>query len=179
VHVSRYFSRYRDRKRMIRNISFTIATIACAMCGLCIVMTKSANILIILPIPAYNHIFTYRILWNALSQRGHKVVVVTTNSITDSNLTNITEINLQLDYTVIHKQDYIRNPANQTWLHALHDHMWLLSQKLVTIVYEHPHMRKMYAPDSDERFDAVMVELLMTPGLYPLAHRFNAPLIGK
>jgi UDP:flavonoid glycosyltransferase YjiC (YdhE family) len=142
-------------------------------------MTKSANILIILPIPAYNHIFTYRILWNALSQRGHKVVVVTTNSITDSNLTNITEINLQLDYTVIHKQDYIRNPANQTWLHALHDHMWLLSQKLVTIVYEHPHMRKMYAPDSDERFDAVMVELLMTPGLYPLAHRFNAPLIGK
>jgi len=57
--------------------------------------------------------------------------------------------------------------------------MWLLSQKLVMTTYEHPQVRKIYAPDSDEKFDAVIVELLMTPALYPLAHRFNASLIGK
>jgi len=164
---------------MIRRISFAIATIVCAMSSLCILTAESANILMILPVPAYNHQLTYRTLWTTLSQRGHKVVVVTTAPLNDPDLTNLTEIHLQCDYSIMQNQDFVRALGNQTWLHALYDRIWLLSQKLVTMVYEHPQVRKIYAPDSNERFDAVIVELLMTPGLYSLAHRFNAPLIGK
>ncbi|XP_053995631.1 uncharacterized protein LOC128885558 [Hylaeus anthracinus] len=39
-------------------------------------------------------------------------------------------------------------------------------------------VKKLYAPNSNEKFDLVMAELIWTPSLFAFAHRFNAPLIG-
>lgn len=57
--------------------------------------------------------------------------------------------------------------------------MWPIYREVVEDVYKHPKVREIYASDSDQKFDIVIAEVFNSPGLYALAHRFNAPLIGK
>ncbi|XP_011867622.1 PREDICTED: UDP-glucuronosyltransferase 2B13-like isoform X2 [Vollenhovia emeryi] len=45
-------------------------------------------------------------------------------------------------------------------------------------VLSHPDLAKYHANGTDVQFDAVIAEMIMTPAIYMLAHRFNAPLIG-
>ncbi|XP_071649151.1 UDP-glucosyltransferase 2-like [Temnothorax longispinosus] len=140
---------------------------------------KTARILVIVPIPSYSHQICYQSLWIALSQRGHEVVLITTDPINDPSLTNLTEINLQSNYHII-KLNFAKNviAGTHTWLSTSRTLLWALSGDIAENTFKHPKVRKMYAPDSDKKFDLVIVETVKIPSFYALAHRFNAPLIG-
>ncbi|RLU27377.1 hypothetical protein DMN91_001181 [Ooceraea biroi] len=166
------------RQKMAKNIRYTVAMIVCIVCCLCIITTKSANILAILPTPSYSHQIPYQILWTTLSQRGHKVVVITTDPINDPSLKNLTEVNLQSSYYLMRNLKLIGDDGAIPWFNILRGQIWQVSQDLASMIYEHPEVQKLYVPDSDEKFDVVIIETFTLPSLYPLAYRFNAPLIG-
>lgn len=86
---------------------------------------------------------------------------------------------MQSLYSIFQKIKFYNNEEAQTWLNGLHKHIWSATNEVVTRIYEFPQIRKLYAPDSNEKFDVVIAETLFTPGIYAFAHRFNAPLIGK
>lgn len=133
----------------------------------------------ILTVPSYSHQVPFQPLWVALSQRGHKVVVVTTNPIKDPSLTNLTEIDFSSYYKIFKTIDYANLRFNSTWFDITRGPLWDALMELTKKTFEHPEVRKLYAPNSGEKFDVVLAELNVSPGLYALAHRFNAPLIGK
>jgi len=138
---------------------------------------ETARILAIIPIPSYSHQIPFRPIWTTLSQRGHKVVVITTDPINDPSLTNLTEINLKFNYEIIKKIDFTK--VDDLWINVERNQIWPLSLEIVENVYKHPEVRKMYVADSNQKFDVVIVETVKAPSFYALAHRFNAPLIGK
>lgn len=143
------------------------------------VPAEGARILAIVPTPSYSHQIPYRPLWISLSQRGHKVVVLTTDPINDPSLTNLTEIDFQYNYALVRAVNFVENGYTVSWLDVVQYGFWKIAGKLSESMYEHPEVRKMYAPNSGEKFDVVLIEVLTSPALYALAHRFNAPLIGK
>ncbi|XP_071564735.1 UDP-glucosyltransferase 2-like [Temnothorax nylanderi] len=141
---------------------------------------KTARILAIVPIPSYSHQICYQSLWIALSQRGHEVVLITTDPINDPSLTNLTEINFQSNYQLMKKLNFVKNvmAGTHAWLRTSRTQIWPLCGDAAENIFKHPKVRKMYAPDSDEKFDLIIVETVKMPSFYALAHRFNAPLIG-
>lgn len=162
--------------RSIAIITFWMASFLCIAAPI-----EAARILAIIPIPSYSHQIPYRPIWSTLSQRGHEVVVLTTDPINNSNLTNLTEINFKNNYAELQQTvDFLKNALNgETWLKAEYEKVEIVCNKISENIYKHHEVRKMYAPDSGQKFDVVIVEVLMTPSLFALAHRFNAPLIGK
>lgn len=152
-------------------------------CYLCIATTtEAARILAIIPIPSYSHQIPYRPIWTTLSQRGHEVVLLTTDPINDPSLTNLTEISFKHAYKFFKELNinFVNNlNGAYSWLDTAREQLWPMGRELTKDIYEHPQVRKMYAPNSGEKFDLVIIENLKSPALYALARRFNAPLIGK
>lgn len=151
------------------------------MCFLCIVtpFLEAARILAIIPVPSYSHQVAFQSLWTALSRRGHELVVLTTDPVNDPSITNLTEIDLHDNYNTLKGANHVKGMEQYTWIALERNIFFSIGHTLTENIYKHSEVRKMYAPDSDQKFDVVIVEIVKTPGLYPLAHRFNAPLIGK
>ncbi|XP_025163006.1 UDP-glucuronosyltransferase 2B9 isoform X1 [Harpegnathos saltator] len=146
---------------------------------LCVVkLTEGARILAMVAAPSYSHQIAFQSLWAALSQRGHQVVVFTTDPIGDPSLTNLTEIDFRHTYDILRKIDYAKLRYSHNWLSIMQDYLQDNFEAIVEEIFKHPEVRKLYAPNSGEKFDVVLAEVVTAHGLYALAHRFNAPLIG-
>lgn len=146
---------------------------------------ETARILAIIPVPSYSHQIPYRSIWAALSRKGHEIVLVTTDPINDPSLTNLTEINFHFNYELLRRlnidfaSNMLKGEMGLNWIDITRTHLWSLAKDQAENIYKHPKIREMYVPDSDKKFDVVIVETFLSPSLYALAHRFNAPLIGK
>lgn len=139
----------------------------------------SKRLLIITPAPSYSHQVVFRPLCLALHKRGHEVVVLTPNAVNDPTLTNYTEIDFSFEYQKIDDTDFSQIRWNFTQLGGLKTRLLRLGHDIAEDVLSHPDLLKFYANDTNEHFDAVIAEMIMTPAIYMLAHRFNAPLIGN
>nr|XP_012218629.1 PREDICTED: UDP-glucuronosyltransferase-like isoform X1 [Linepithema humile]XP_012218630.1 PREDICTED: UDP-glucuronosyltransferase-like isoform X1 [Linepithema humile] len=169
-----YTRKLKRKMGLIAIVTFWMASFLCMA-----VPIEAARILAIIPIPSYSHQIPYRPIWITLSQRGHEVVVLTTDPINNSNLTNLTEIDFKHNYEQIQRLDFLKNILNgETWITTQQEQIEPMGHVITENIYQHDKVRKMYAPNSDQKFDVVIAEVLITPGLYALAHRFNAPLIG-
>lgn len=136
------------------------------------------RILGVIPTPSYSHQIPYRRLWLELVKRGHEVVLITTNPI-PTNVTNLTQIDVSGSYANLRQINFMqRYFAGETWMTFITKELRPLSLILANTVLNNTELKKMYAPDSNVHFDLVIMEMLFTPALYVLAHRFNAPLIG-
>lgn len=151
------------------------------ICLLCTItpFLEAARILAIIPVPSYSHQVAFQSIWSALSRRGHEVIVLTTNPINDPSLTNLTEINCQESYETLEGANHVESMRKYTWITLERIQMFDIGHTLTENIYKHPEVRKMYALNSNQKFDLIIAEVVKTPGLYPLAHRFNAPIIGK
>ncbi|XP_025162998.1 UDP-glucuronosyltransferase 2B9 [Harpegnathos saltator] len=146
---------------------------------LCVVkLTEGARILAIVAVPSYSHQIAFHPIWAALSRRGHQVVLFTTDPIGDPSLTNLTEIDFRHTYDVIKNIDYAKLRYTYDWMTLQQGILQYKSLAIIEEIFKHAEVRKLYAPNSGEKFDVVLAEAVITPGLYALAHRFNAPLIG-
>lgn len=141
-------------------------------------MTDSKRILAIIVGPWYSHQVVHRSLFTALNKRGHELVVVTSNPIRDPTLKNYMEIELPNVSEIIEK--FLINV--QLWNISVDESIKLALEccnELNVAIFDDPKFVKYYRHDSNEKFDAVIVEAIAGIGLYAMAHRFNAPLIGE
>ncbi|XP_018352955.1 PREDICTED: UDP-glucuronosyltransferase 1-9-like [Trachymyrmex septentrionalis] len=139
-------------------------------------ITNAGRILVIIPTPLYSHQLVFQSLCLALNRRGHELVVVTPQSIKDSTLTNYTEIELPpLDYLI---KQYKENVQRQVSITDLLKFGWTLTYKMSIIIFDNPKLKKLYHSNSNEKFDAVILESIAYPSLSIMSYRFNAPLIG-
>ncbi|XP_011863824.1 PREDICTED: UDP-glucuronosyltransferase 2C1-like [Vollenhovia emeryi] len=144
------------------------------------------RILFVSNYPAYSHQITYRSLCLELHKKGHEIVSATTVPMKNSSLTNYTEIDLQYfygykDFPGIKTIPYASLTVASLELQLLEFERtvaWPSLHVLNREVYKNPEMKKLYAVDSNEHFDAVIVAQGPTISLNALAYRFKAPLIG-
>lgn len=139
-------------------------------------ITNAERILVITPTPFYSHQIVFRSLCLALNKRGHELIVVTPQPIKDSTLKNYTEIDL-LDYSQV-KEQY-KTTVSQLSTIKLLKLILKLSNQVSLKVFNNTKFKELYRHDSNEKFDAVILESINYPSLSAIAYRFNAPLIGK
>lgn len=143
------------------------------------------RILVISNVPSYSHQITYRALCLELQNRGHEMVVVTTDPIKNSSLANYTEISLNHFYydfySELKKCGYtgLTEASMELPFTGVERFLWCAYHIFNRETFNYPEMKKLYAADSNEHFDAVIVATIGNPSLNAFAYRFNAPLIGR
>lgn len=149
-------------------------------------VTHAKRILVIANYPSYSHQIVYRNLCLELNKQGHEIVSVTTDPIKNSSLTNYREIDLKYIYKgfpeykkIIPFQNFFEASLQLNLLDLEENILWTVAHIMNREVFRNPEMKKLYATDSNEHFDAVIIEQGPTQiSLNAFAYRFNAPLIG-
>ncbi|KOC69584.1 Ecdysteroid UDP-glucosyltransferase [Habropoda laboriosa] len=162
-------------------MKFTSAFILSVLHIFCIARrVNGARILAVIPIPAYSHQIPFRPLWLELHKRGHELVIVAPNDIPNMNTTtNFTQINVGSVYSTFSDVSFVKMRLNGTsWLSFMKNDLLYYGTTVTDHTLSNPDLKKLYAPESNEKFDVVFVELYYLPAIHMLAHRFNAPLIG-
>ncbi|XP_076295654.1 UDP-glucosyltransferase 2-like [Lasioglossum baleicum] len=138
-----------------------------------------ARILALVPTPSYSHQIPYRRLFLELHERGHEIVLVTPNPIPNMNSTTFKQINISGTYKDARTFEFVKLRFDKyEWLSFVEDSLFEMAEKLSEHIFNHTDMKAIYAPNSNKKFDVVMIEMLAVPATYVFAHRFNAPLIG-
>lgn len=179
-------------KRLVNNIRPTFLlsqsfctmhrnlTIFCTIFVLCFTINhvSTARILAVVTTPSFSHQNAYRQLWEELSLRGHEVVLLTTDPVTNASLTNLTQIDLHGAYNAVG-----RMPMMKSFI--LFDSFKPVAymEKLIAFVevgteYElrHPQVRALIE-DKEEHFDLVIGEYLYSH-VIAYSTRFKCPFIG-
>lgn len=141
---------------------------------------NGARILAICPTVSISHQVVLRGLTIALHKRGHELVVVTSNPLNDPNLRNYTEIDFSYYYKEPSFSDvnFVETRGTQS-MNAFLTELAPLHHGQTEEMLNHPELRKLYAPNSNETFDLILLEMLVWHAFLPLGTRFNAPIIGK
>ena len=157
-----------------------ITSLFLVLCVLCVAeQTECYRILAAILTPSYSHQIPYRALWLELHKRGHEVVFITANPIPNINLPNFTQIDISHAYEAIGTLNFVQSRFNGvTWTQIVEEKLAILSMTFVEQMFQNTEFKKMYAPDSDAKFDIFLTEYLYGPAAVGIAHRFNVPLIG-
>lgn len=140
-------------------------------------LANCKKILIISPSPAYSYQSALQSLCQALNKCGHELIVVAYSI--NMTLNNYTEIDLSSTReTVINSVDIMNQQLSVPTVER-EMILWNMLNIINELIFEHPQLKYLYAPENNEKFDLVIVDAIMSPALYSLAHRFDAPLIGE
>lgn len=150
------------------------------LCILCVAeQTECYRILAATVTPSYSHQIPYRALWLELHKRGHEVVFITPNPIPNINSPNFTQIDISNAYENIGTLNFVQTRFNgESWTQFIEEHIITLSITFVEYMLNNTEFKKMYAPDSDTKFDVFLTEYFYGPAIVGIAHRFNVPIIG-
>lgn len=138
-------------------------------------LVKAANILAVFTVPSYFNQRLFRVLTDALEERGHQLTIISTNP--ELGRGNSIEIDLHFSYKLFDKALFsmsVKDSPNE--YESLT--MW--------IEYEAEIIEKQFASDQmqeflknrEQRFDAVIVDFNGLTPWFALSEYFNAPLIG-
>ncbi|KAK4879422.1 hypothetical protein RN001_007568 [Aquatica leii] len=138
---------------------------------------STARILGIAPTPSYSHQRVFQPIWRELSLRGHQLVVLTTDPINNSSLTNLTEIDLHsISYNIWNKNiDDAINTRQQSVFKSMYV-MILSTLEIADVQFQHKKVQALIK-NKTEHFDLVIVEFLL-PIYYAFAEHFQCPFIG-
>lgn len=138
--------------------------------------TDGARILGAFTFPSYSHQSVYQTIWKELANRGHQLVIITTNPVPDLSLTNVQQINISFMHNIWKKEYDVRGLSDFTigkLLTANHfKQIGLSSEK----IYEHPEVQALLTNDN-ETFDLLMVDILY-PAVIALSVKFKCPYVG-
>ncbi|XP_003705458.2 UDP-glycosyltransferase UGT5-like [Megachile rotundata] len=156
------------------------ASLLFALCALCAIeKTRSAKILALDPFPSFSHQVPFRKLILGLQKRGHEVVYATTHPIPNVNLKNFTQIDLSRTPAKFNTLNFMQFRFDGvTWIEVLEKQVFSACESSMENLFNNPKMKRLYAADSDAKFDVVLAEFSYIPSIYSMAHRFDAPLIG-
>lgn len=112
-----------------------------------------------------------------LARRGYNVTVFTTTPINDSSLQNFTEVKLSYSaYKIDKNVDVIA--LTKLGIEPIFEDLYKRNEEMTDSALSHPVMQRLISPNSNEKFDLIIVEYLFYDAFYALSYRFNAPLIG-
>lgn len=158
--------------------------VTCATCISLLLFSISTNnvasakrILMITIAPFYSHQTVIESFCSELNKRGHELIVITPHSMrnTSQSYTEIIiqEVNPKVENLLLNMNVWelseIQMPITMT----------KISTEISIAIFNNSEVKKLYRHDSNETFDAVIVEAISSPSLFALAHRFNAPIIGE
>ncbi|XP_045473178.1 UDP-glycosyltransferase UGT5-like isoform X1 [Harmonia axyridis] len=139
--------------------------------------SNGARILASVATPSYSHQVAFRFIWKGLAERGHEVVLLTTDPMKE-NIPNLRQIDLSTSYDVIHKYNFsslvTNNASNGMWSFMTNgvvamaeaQKQQLLSPEVQSLIH-----------NSSEHFDLLMIEAIF-PIHYGFIERFKVPVIG-
>lgn len=139
---------------------------------------SGARILAILHVPLYSHHVPFQPLWKELIKRGHELVLVTDKPISSINSTNFKQIKFNFDLKYLPNYAELRL-NRKSFISFMKDDVFITFLHISNRIFENVEVKKLYAPDSKEKFDLIMIQMLCAPALYAFAERFNAPIIGN
>ncbi|KAK1128579.1 hypothetical protein K0M31_003037 [Melipona bicolor] len=157
-----------------------ITTLFFVLCVLYIAkQSECYKILAIIATPSYSHQIPFRQLWLELHNRGHEILLVTTNPIPNINSPNFTQINLSQSYKVWRALNFVEMRFNgESWLQIMEKYGISTCLACIENLFNNKEFKKVYAPDSDAKFDILLTEYHCWPAIAGLAHRFDVPIIG-
>ncbi|XP_046744586.1 UDP-glycosyltransferase UGT5-like isoform X1 [Diprion similis] len=138
---------------------------------------NGARILGVFPMASISHQVVFRKLTLELNKRGHELVVLTTDPVNDSTLKNYREIDLHFLYDSLKFGNLIdiRGAMDFVDVFKYYDASAYFQ---TNEVFSNQEFRKLYAPNSGEKFDLILLETFVFPAFLSLAERFKAPIIG-
>ena len=150
------------------------------LCVLCVAkQSESYKILAIIATPSYSHQIPFRRLWLELYNRGHEILLITTNPMPNITSSNFTQIDVSQSYKSFRELNLVEMKfSGDSWLQIMEKYSISVSLDSVENIFNNTEFKKVYARDSDAKFDILMTELLYMPGVVGLAHRFDVPIIG-
>ncbi|XP_043511570.1 UDP-glucosyltransferase 2-like [Frieseomelitta varia] len=150
------------------------------LCVLCVAeQTECYKILAIIATPSYSHQIPFQRLWLELHNRGHEILLITTNPIPNINLPNFTQIDISQSYKIFKALNIVEMKfSGRSWLQLMEKYGLPVCLACVENLFDNQEFKKVYAPDSDAKFDILMMEYQCTPAIVGLAHRFDIPIIG-
>ncbi|VEN53858.1 unnamed protein product, partial [Callosobruchus maculatus] len=116
---------------------------------------SAANILAVVPSPAFSHQSTFWPIWRELSLRGHQVTLLTTNPMRNRSLTNLTEHNYHDVYK--HKEE-LSSLMDTASLPVLIQALAKLVANTLTIFFESEVVQDLLKNNSTKKYDLVIVE---------------------
>ncbi|KAK5638283.1 hypothetical protein RI129_012578 [Pyrocoelia pectoralis] len=137
--------------------------------------STTARILGIISFPSYSHQIAFQPLWRELSLRGHQVTTLTTDSMNDPELTNLTEIDLNFSYDAWTStlSDFVKS-TQTNFIKGIGMTTFTI-QEFSRLQLEYSEVQRLIR--SDASFDLVIVEY-HTPSMFAFAERFSCPHIG-
>lgn len=159
-------------------MKFIIVFVNCLVMVSKIKYSSTARILAAVPLPFYSHQTAVRPLWQELANRGHEVVLITTDAVNNKNVTNLKEIEVLCAYDVLQRDNMeeIMNLHDNFKIFEFTKFIYDLYFKLFECELLHPEVQAMLNNKS-EKFDLVITEFYY-PFMVSLAERFNCPSIG-
>ena len=147
---------------------------------LCIAeQSECYKILAAIVTPSYSHQIPYRPLWLELHKRGHEVLLITPNPIPNINSPNFTQIDISQSYKIFEELNFVEMRfSGDSWLQLGEKYATSACLAATENMFNNTEFKKMYAPDSDTRFDIILTEYLFAPAVVGLVHRFDVPIIG-
>ncbi|XP_072379437.1 UDP-glucosyltransferase 2-like [Diabrotica undecimpunctata] len=151
-------------------VIFIVFTILDYVCG--------ARILCVFQVPAVSHQRVFQPIWRELSLRGHEVVVVTPKPLKDSSLINLTEIDVSAAHSELIKRHGFQFFMKKEYaVHTKIPKLFAMLYESAEVILKNKEFIKIYN-NSNQKFDVVIAQTFISPILYSIAAKFNAPLIG-
>lgn len=136
----------------------------------------SAKILCYFSFPSISHQIVYQPIWRELSLRGHEVLVLTPDPLNDTNLSNLTEIDLSYTYPIVTEFNMPDTLYKDNGVTNLAKGFLELCEKLAIVQLHDPEVMRLLHNDH-LHFDVILVECFH-PLAYIFAAKFKAPVIG-
>lgn len=136
-------------------------------------VSESANILGVFDYPSYSHQIVYHTLIKALSDQGHHLTILTTDSM-HSNHPNITEIILENSYDVNINFVASRGIAGLKLSYELVKANFMRNDQQLS----QPKVRNLIENHQNYKFDLLIIEFVFGTSMLAFAELFNCPVIG-
>lgn len=141
-------------------------------------LSEGARILVVCPTASLSHQIVLRGLALALNERGHEIVIATSDPLNEPNRVNYTEIDASYTYNDVIDFNYIENRGTMSWNSM--KSLFRITLRQSGKMLEHPEFKKLYSPKNDEKFDLILLEMFFwSYPFLPLSARFDAPIIGE
>ncbi|KAK9886007.1 hypothetical protein WA026_014793 [Henosepilachna vigintioctopunctata] len=121
--------------------------------------TFSARIFASVSTAAYSHQVAFRPIWKELANRGHEIVLMTTDPMEETK--NIRQIDMSFSYTIMKERNFSSIVTNDLQNGSLNSAK-LLSDIFFDYIFkqiEHPEVQQIINNKS-EHFDLLMLELM-------------------
>ena len=138
---------------------------------------QCARILGVFQMPSISHQCVFQSIWRELSLRGHAVTIITPNPLKDPALVNLTEIDVNYTYNIMERHGFQYFMSKELPVYTKIRKIFELNYELSEAILKNDDFIKIYN-NSNEKFDLIIAQSYVSPIMYSLSAKLNAPIVG-